>query len=87
MGIAMMTKMDHWALDEQEADAMAKSVVNVARHYPKVASSQKLIDWTMLIGAIGMAYVPRVMMTREVLAKRNQPRTEDQYADRMAAAT
>jgi hypothetical protein len=63
----MMTKHEHWALDEKEAEQMAKSVVAVARHYPKVASSQKLIDWAMLFGTIGMAYVPRVMMTREII--------------------
>jgi hypothetical protein len=72
LGIAMMTKMDHWMLKDDEAEAMAKSVVNVARHYPKVASSQKLVDWSMLIGALGMIYVPRAIETRDVLAKKRR---------------
>lgn len=67
LGIAMLTQQPHWNIDEQEAEAMAKAVANVARHYPKVAGSQKLIDWTMLIGALGMAYVPRAMMTRDIM--------------------
>lgn len=56
---------------------MAQSVANVARHYPKVASSQKLVDWSMLIGALGMAYVPRVMETQRVMKDRKrQDRTD-----------
>jgi hypothetical protein len=73
----MLTKMPHWAIDEQEAETMAKSVANVARHYPKVASSQKLVDWTMLIGALGMAYVPRVIETQRVLKERAKQERSD----------
>lgn len=65
MGIAMMTKHKHWELEEQEADAIAKSVANVARHYPKVAGSQKLVDWAMLVQTVGFMYVPRAMMSRD----------------------
>lgn len=72
MGVAMMTKMDHWGMDESEADAVAKSVVNVARHYPKVAASQKLVDWAMLIQALGVAYVPRVIMTKQALEEKRR---------------
>lgn len=71
LGIAMITKMDHWQIGDDEAEAMAKSVANVARHYPKVASSQKLIDWTMLIGSLGMVYVPRALETQRVMKERN----------------
>lgn len=67
----MITKMDHWQIGDDEAEAMAKSVANVARHYPKVASSQKLIDWTMLIGSLGMVYVPRALETQRVMKERN----------------
>lgn len=72
LGIAALSKMPHWALDESEAEAIASSVVNVARHYPKVASSQKLVDWTMLLGALGVAYVPRAIETRNVLEQRRK---------------
>lgn len=61
----MLTKHEHWQLEEQEADAISKSVANVARHYPKVASSQKLVDWAMLVQTVGFMYVPRVMMSRD----------------------
>jgi hypothetical protein len=76
----MMTKHEHWALDEKEAEQMAKSITGVARHYPKVASSQKLIDWAMLFGTIGMAYVPRVMMTREIIEKTKKGQTSAEMA-------
>lgn len=77
LGIAMITKQDHWKVEDSEAEAMAKSVIQVARHYPKVAGSQKIVDWSLLIGALGMVYVPRIMLTRELMAeKKEQARKE-----------
>jgi hypothetical protein len=72
MGIAMMSKQPHWELEEKEADAIAASVSNVARHYPKIAKSQKLVDWVMLAQTLGFMYVPRVLMTRDVLAEKRK---------------
>lgn len=66
MGIAMLAKQPHWALEPSEADALAESVKNVARHYPAVAKSQKIVDWVMLIQAVGFAYAPRVMLSKEL---------------------
>lgn len=83
LGIALMTKHEHWAIEEAEADAMAKSVANVARHYPKVAGSQKLIDWAMLASTVGMMYVPRIMVSRDLIEQKRKGQT---HAGDMAVA-
>lgn len=67
LGIAAMTKHDHWQMDEREADTIAKSIANVARHYPTIAKSQKLVDWAMLIQTVGILYVPRVLHSRGIM--------------------
>jgi hypothetical protein len=63
MGVAMMTKMDHWGMDESEAD--------------QVAASQKLVDWVMLIQALGVAYVPRVIMTKQAMEDKRRNSQHD----------
>lgn len=75
MGIAMLTKQEHWNLHPNEAEAMSQSIANVARHYPSVAKSQKLVDWAMLIQAVGFAYVPRIMHSQGLAkeARNSQP--------------
>lgn len=85
MALAAIANVPELVMDDQEAENIAKSVVNVARHYPKVAGSQKLIDWSMLVGALGMAYVPRIMMVRDRL-KKNGAKQNDSAENKMAPA-
>lgn len=62
-GLAMLTKNPVWEMPKQEAESVAKAVANVARHYPKLAGHEKLVDWVMLIQALGMAYGTRIYLT------------------------
>lgn len=62
-GIAMLTKNPVWEMPASEAEGIAKATANVARHYPKLASHEKLIDWIMLIQVVGMAYGPRLYLS------------------------
>ena len=62
-GIAALTGNDVWAMPQDEASALAKATANVARHYPALAGHEKLIDWVMLIQAVGIAYGTRIYLT------------------------
>jgi hypothetical protein len=62
-GIAMLTKNPIWEMQEAEAASVAKATANVARHYPKLAGHEKLVDWIMLIQTVGMIYGPRFYLS------------------------
>jgi hypothetical protein len=56
-----------------EASALAKATANVARHYPALAGHEKLIDWVMLIQAVGIAYGTRVYLSMPEKPKQDKP--------------
>lgn len=59
----MLTKNPVWEMPASEAESLAKATANVARHYPKLAGHEKLVDWVMLIQTIGMAYGTRIYLS------------------------
>lgn len=59
----MLTKNPVWEMPSSEAESVAKAVTNVARHYPKLAGHEKLVDWVMLIQTLGMVYGPRIYLS------------------------
>lgn len=68
----MLTGADHWALEQTEAHSAAKAIENVARHYPNVAASQKIVDFVMLIQALGFVYGPRIMVSMDLKKEREK---------------
>lgn len=58
-----MTKNPVWEISSEEAGALAKAAGNVAKHYPKLAGHEKLIDWAMLIQTIGVTYGTRIYLS------------------------
>lgn len=61
--LAAIAKVPELELDQSEADALARAVANVARHYNLKASS-KAVDWTGLIMCIGTVYGSRAVAIR-----------------------
>lgn len=70
---------DHWRLDTEhkifdgdtEAEFLAKSASDVAKHYGGGLLDQKTVDWCMLIQAVAIVYGSRIMMSR--LARKPKP--------------
>lgn len=75
-GLAMLTKNPVWEMPATEAEGIAKATANVARHYPKLAGHEKLVDWIMLIQVVGMAYGPRFYLSMP--DKKEAPKTTTQ---------
>jgi len=69
----MLTKNDDWNMSENEAASIAKATANVARHYPKLAGHEKLVDWIMLIQVLGMTYGPRIYLSMPDKEKSKPP--------------
>jgi len=72
----MLTKNPVWEMPATEAEGIAKATANVARHYPKLAGHEKLVDWIMLIQVVGMAYGPRFYLSMP--DKKDAPKTTTQ---------
>lgn len=53
------TQIPEMEMSAEEAEKIAQSSVNVLRHYDIAQQSQKVIDWTALIGALGIIYGSR----------------------------
>ena len=56
------------SLDQSEADALAKAIGGVARHYPMKASAQT-VDWVNLIMCVGTVYGTRFVAMRASAAQ------------------
>lgn len=50
-------------MTEAEAKSVASATENVARHYPTLAASEKLVDWTMLLWTLGSVYGMRIYLS------------------------
>ncbi len=50
-------------MSDAEAESIAKATKNVARHYPTIAASEKIVDWTMLLWTLGSVYGTRVYLS------------------------
>ena len=73
IALATLTGNEIWALQPAEASNIAKAAENVAKHYPNLAGHEKLVDWIMLIQALGMVYGPRLYLSIPKKEKRKPP--------------
>lgn len=71
--LAMITGHAHLKLDGKEGEALSTGIVNVARHYPALAKSQKWVDWAMLMQTLAVVYGPRLYMSVQ-LARHGKPK-------------
>lgn len=71
--LVSMTGAAEFTIGEPEAEKIAEASVNVLRHYDIAAQSQKMVDWTALIAAVGMVYGPRVIRYRMRVARDAAP--------------
>ena len=76
-GLSSLTKNEDWLLDESETKSVATTVVNVARHYPSVAASQKVLDWGAMIYTVGMVYGSRIISQRNKMRERKQNASDE----------
>jgi len=71
-GIAMLVSSPGFSLDTRsqifdgktEAEFLAQSIADVARHYNPKVFEQKTIDWTNLIQCLALVYGPRIYNIR-----------------------
>lgn len=61
--LASMSGTPEWAIDNEEAKLIANTSANVSRHYG-AEMTQKAMDWTNLLAALGMVYGTRVFAIR-----------------------
>lgn len=71
MMLASMMQAPGLALDKEESTRLAEATANVARHY-NVEASEKALDWTNLIMALGMIYGPRLIEFRRVQGEKRK---------------
>lgn len=75
--LASIVQSPDLAIDEDEAEKLAKGIANVARHYDLPQVAQKTVDWVGLIQVVGTIYGPRFvaasMRRREARAKTVNP--------------
>lgn len=64
-----MSKIPEFEMQQAEAEHVAQCSVNVLRHYDIGQQSQKVLDWTALIGALGLVYGSRIMAYKVRTAK------------------
>lgn len=87
LGIATLTQAPEMMLDPTEAEAMAKAVAAVGRHYPAFQMSEKAADWGNLIVLACGVYGPRFMAVRNrKAATRPTPQAAQPQAPRQGTA-
>lgn len=66
LNVAMLLQFVHgsgsFALDGDEAEALAKAATNVSRYYVKVNLSAKGQAWGALVATAAMIYAPKIMV-------------------------
>jgi hypothetical protein len=78
-------RVEELALDKAEARALAEGYSNVARHYPLLAKSEKVIDWGNLLMALSIVYGPRAVAIRNRLSAAPKPQAVPRPAGNAAA--
>lgn len=63
-GLAAVTGAPEFAIDQEEAEGLAKAAANVARHYNTPKMAQKTIDWLTLGSTLGAVYGTRIAAYR-----------------------
>ena len=73
--LATITGNSYVAIEQGEAEKLAKAMANVARHYDVPGLSQETLDWIGLIQTAGAIYGSRVMASRleRAAQKRDNP--------------
>lgn len=62
--LASVSRVPELGIEPLEAKQVATAYVNVARHYPILQQSEKVIDWTNLLIALGAVYGSRLYSYR-----------------------
>jgi hypothetical protein len=84
--LASIASAPGMAIDEDEAEKLAKAVANVSRHYDIPTMAQTTVDWVMLIQACGAIYGPRLLAWKmDRAAKRARPAPQSPMAPRNVA--
>lgn len=79
--IAAIVQSPDIAIDDDEAEKLAKAIANVTRHYDVPQMAQTTIDWIMLIQAGGAIYGPRLIAWRmERASQRVKPAPQNRSA-------
>ncbi len=63
-GLSVLFQSPTMQLEKAEAEQLAKAAANVSRHYDVPGMSDKVVDWTNLLGTCAMIYGPRIMAAR-----------------------
>ena len=71
-GIAGIAREPALALQPEQATLLGKAIADVARHYPQLETSQKIIDHGNLIICAASIYVPMAIMVAQSRAQRRQ---------------
>lgn len=84
--IASIASAPGVAIDDDEAEKLAKAIGNVTRHYEVPSMAQSTLDWIMLIQACGAVYGPRLLAWKmERAARRVKPAPQSPMAPRNVA--
>lgn len=74
---AQVTRMPELAIDQEEADLLAKGISGIAQEYG-VALSGKAAAWMGLLGACAMVYGPRAVTVYQKLPKKGaKPKAQE----------
>lgn len=84
--LAAIVSAPNIAIDESEAETLAKAIANVSRHYDVPTMAQQTVDWIMLIQAGGAIYGPRLIAWKmDRAARRAKPAPQSPMAPRNVA--
>lgn len=84
--LASIASAPDLAIDEDEAEKLAKAIANVSRHYNVPTMAQETLDWIMLIQAGGAIYGPRIIAWRmDRMSRRVKPTPQSPMAPRNVA--
>ena len=85
-GLAAVTGAPEFAIDQEEAEGLAKAAANVARHYNTPKMAQKTIDWLTLGSTLGAVYGTRIAAYRLRTADARREAREREMARRRGGA-
>ena len=82
--LAFGTGVAELSIEHEEAHSVAAAYVQVARHYPVLQQSEKVLDWGGLLSALGMVYGTRLyaMRMKPRPAKPAQPQAQPKPGSR-----
>jgi len=75
--LAFGTGVPELAIEQAEAHSVAAAYVQVARHYPILQQSEKVLDWGGLLSALGMVYGTRLYAMRSKPRPQKAPQADN----------